>query len=43
LLVEAQSVKTAIAMQKLRISRSIAEQRLADAGGSLSKLLSANS
>jgi N-acetylmuramic acid 6-phosphate etherase len=43
LLVEAQSVKTAIAMQKLRISRSIAEQRLADAGGSLSKLLNANS
>lgn len=43
LLIEAQSVKTAIAMQKLRISRDSAEQRLADAGGSLSKALRANS
>jgi N-acetylmuramic acid 6-phosphate etherase len=42
LLIEAQSVKTAIAMQKLAISRRAAEQRLADAGGSLSKALSAN-
>jgi N-acetylmuramic acid 6-phosphate etherase len=42
LLIEAHSVKTAIAMQKLAISRQAAEQRLADAGGSLSKALSAN-
>jgi N-acetylmuramic acid 6-phosphate etherase len=42
LLIEAQSVKTAIAMQKLRISRQAAEQRIADAGGSLSKALSSN-
>jgi N-acetylmuramic acid 6-phosphate etherase len=42
LLIEAQSVKTAIAMQKLAVSREAAEQRLADAGGSLSKALSAN-
>jgi N-acetylmuramic acid 6-phosphate etherase len=42
LLIEAQSVKTAIAMEKLRISRKAAEQRIADAGGSLSKALSAN-
>jgi N-acetylmuramic acid 6-phosphate etherase len=42
LLIEAHSVKTGIAMQKLAISRQAAEQRLADAGGSLSKALSAN-
>ena len=42
LLIEAQSVKTAIAMQKLRISRQAAEQRIADAGGSLSKALKTN-
>lgn len=39
LLIEAQSVKTAIAMQKLRVSRHEAERRIADAGGSLSKAL----
>jgi N-acetylmuramic acid 6-phosphate etherase len=43
LLIEAKSVKTAIAMQKLRISRQAAEHRLAEAGGNLSKALSANS
>jgi N-acetylmuramic acid 6-phosphate etherase len=42
LLIEAQSVKTAIAMQKLQVSRQAAEQRIADAGGSLSKALNAN-
>ena len=42
LLIEAQSVKIAIAMQKLRISRQAAEQRIADAGGSLSKALKTN-
>jgi N-acetylmuramic acid 6-phosphate etherase len=42
LLIEGQSVKTAIAMQKLAVSREAAEQRLADAGGSLSKALSAD-
>jgi N-acetylmuramic acid 6-phosphate etherase len=39
LLIEAQSVKAAIAMQKLRITRDEAERRLAGAGGSLSKAL----
>ena len=39
LLIEAQSVKTAIAMQKLRISRLEAERRLAGVAGSLSKAL----
>jgi N-acetylmuramic acid 6-phosphate etherase len=39
LLIEAQSVKTAIAMQKLRISRADAERRLGDVSGSLSKAL----
>ena len=42
LLIEAQSVKTAIAMQKLGISRQAAEQRLAQAAGSLSRALGAN-
>jgi N-acetylmuramic acid 6-phosphate etherase len=42
LLIEAGSVKTAIAMHKLSLSRIAAEQRLAEAGGSLSKALHAN-
>ncbi|HEV2645340.1 MAG TPA: N-acetylmuramic acid 6-phosphate etherase [Acidobacteriaceae bacterium] len=39
LLIEAGSVKTAIAMHKLSLSRALAEQRLAAAGGNLSKAL----
>jgi N-acetylmuramic acid 6-phosphate etherase len=39
LLIEAGSVKVAIAMQKLSLSRAASEQRLAAAGGSLSKAL----
>ena len=39
LLIEAQSVKTAIAMQKLSVSRAEADRRIANAGGSLSKAL----
>jgi len=42
LLIEAGSVKTAIAMQKLNISRAAAEARIAAAAGSLSKALYAN-
>jgi N-acetylmuramic acid 6-phosphate etherase len=42
LLIEAGSVKTAIAMHKLCLSRTDAEQRLAANGGSLSKALHAN-
>ncbi len=42
LLHEAGSVKTAIAMQKLSLSRTAAEQRLAAASGSLAKALHAN-
>jgi N-acetylmuramic acid 6-phosphate etherase len=42
LLIEAGSVKTAIAMKKLSISRTEAEDRLLSAGGSLSKALRAN-
>ena len=42
LLYEAGTVKVAIAMQKLAISRSAAEERLAQANGSLSKALNAN-
>jgi N-acetylmuramic acid 6-phosphate etherase len=42
LLIEAGSVKTAIAMQKLNISRAAAEARIASAAGSLSKALHAN-
>jgi N-acetylmuramic acid 6-phosphate etherase len=41
LLIEAGSVKVAIAMHKLGISRAVAEERLAAAGGSLSKALRA--
>jgi N-acetylmuramic acid 6-phosphate etherase len=41
LLIEAGSVKTAIAMQQLSISRAEAEERLAAAAGSLSKALRA--
>jgi N-acetylmuramic acid 6-phosphate etherase len=40
LLIEAGSVKTAIAMHKLSLSRTAAEERLAAAGGNLSKALS---
>ncbi len=43
LLIEAGSVKTAIAMQMLSISADAAEARLEAAGGSLSKALHANS
>ena len=39
LLIEAGSVKTAIAMHKLGLPRAAAEERLAQAGGSLSKAL----
>jgi N-acetylmuramic acid 6-phosphate etherase len=39
LLIEAGSVKTAIAMHKLSLSRSAAEERLAAAGGKLTKAL----
>ena len=39
LLIEGGSVKVAIAMQKLGITRSAAEERLAEVGGSLSKAL----
>jgi N-acetylmuramic acid 6-phosphate etherase len=39
LLIEAGSIKTAIAMHKLGISRAAAEERLARAGGNLSKAL----
>lgn len=39
LLIEGGSVKVAIAMKKLGVSRAAAEKRLADAGGSLSKAL----
>jgi N-acetylmuramic acid 6-phosphate etherase len=39
LLIEAGSVKTAIAMHKLSISRAAAEQRLAAAAGDLSRAL----
>ncbi|MDP9052340.1 MAG: N-acetylmuramic acid 6-phosphate etherase, partial [Acidobacteriota bacterium] len=42
LLFEAGSVKTAIAMQKLALSRVAAEERLARAGGHLSKALGRN-
>jgi N-acetylmuramic acid 6-phosphate etherase len=42
LLIEAGSVKTAIAMQKLSVPRAEAEERLAAAGGNLSKALRAN-
>ena len=42
LLIEAGSVKVAIAMQKLRISRPEAEERLAKVNGSLSKALRDN-
>ena len=42
LLIEAGSVKTAIAMEKLSLPRTDAEQRLAEAGGSLAKALHAN-
>jgi N-acetylmuramic acid 6-phosphate etherase len=42
LLFEAASVKTAIAMQKLALSRGAAEQRLARTGGNLSKALDRN-
>jgi len=42
LLIEAQSVKTAIAMQKLSLSRQAAEARLTAAGGNLSKALCSN-
>jgi len=41
LLIEAGSVKTAIAMHKLSLSRVAAEERLAAAGGNLSKALGA--
>ncbi|HEX9198132.1 MAG TPA: N-acetylmuramic acid 6-phosphate etherase [Acidobacteriaceae bacterium] len=41
LLIEAGSVKVAIAMQKLSLSRAEAEERLAATGGSLTKALSA--
>ena len=41
LLIEAGSIKVAIAMHKLGISRAAAEQRLARAGGNLSKALRA--
>ena len=43
LLIEGQSVKTAIAMQKLRLSRADAERRIAAAGGSLTRALEAGS
>jgi N-acetylmuramic acid 6-phosphate etherase len=43
LLIEAGSVKTAIAMHKLSLSRAAAEERLAAANGSLSKALRAES
>ena len=43
LLIEAGSVKVAIAMQKLSLPRAEAEERLATAGGSLSKALRDNS
>jgi N-acetylmuramic acid 6-phosphate etherase len=39
LLIEGGSVKVAIAMKKLGVSRAAAEKRLAEAGGSLSKAL----
>jgi N-acetylmuramic acid 6-phosphate etherase len=42
LLIEAGSVKTAIAMQKLSLPRAEAEERLAAAGGNLSKALRPN-
>jgi N-acetylmuramic acid 6-phosphate etherase len=42
LLIEAGSVKVAIAMHKLGIPRAAAEERLARANGSLGKALSAN-
>ncbi len=42
LLIEAGSVKTAIAMQKLSVPRAEAEERLAAAGGNLSKALRPN-
>ena len=42
LLIEAGSVKVAIAMQKLSLTRAEAEERLATAGGSLSKALHDN-
>ena len=42
LLIEARSVKTAIAMQKLSLPRQAAEARLAQAGGSLAKALRSN-
>jgi len=41
LLIEAGSVKVAIAMHKLGIPRAAAEERLATAGGILSKALNA--
>jgi N-acetylmuramic acid 6-phosphate etherase len=42
LLIEADSVKTAIAMQELSLPRAEAEERLANAGGNLSKALRPN-
>jgi N-acetylmuramic acid 6-phosphate etherase len=42
LLIEAGTVKTAIAMYKLSLPRAAAEERLANAGGSLSKALRPN-
>jgi N-acetylmuramic acid 6-phosphate etherase len=42
LLIDAGSVKTAIAMHKLSLTRAAAEERLAAAGGSLTKALRAN-
>jgi N-acetylmuramic acid 6-phosphate etherase len=42
LLIEGGSVKTAIAMRKLGVTRAVAEQRIAQAGGNLSKALRAN-
>jgi len=42
LLIEAGSVKTAIAMHKLSLPRAAAEERLAAAGGNLSKALRAS-
>jgi len=43
LLIEGGSVKVAIAMQQLSLAREAAEERIAAAGGSLSKALHANS
>jgi len=43
LLIEGGSVKVAIAMQQLALSRDVAEERIASAGGNLSKALHTNS